>query len=109
MLRQEGVFRGWKVDLHRPFVRSRFGFDYLDHALDIRIFPDRSWQIEDEDEFEEIQRLGIIDEAEAEGVWSELRVAIEQIESWAAPFSEAWERWHPIWMLPALPSGWAIP
>jgi protein associated with RNAse G/E len=33
-------------------LRSPVGFDYLDHELDLHVYPDRRWELLDVDEFE---------------------------------------------------------
>ena len=105
---EEGVFDGWYVNLERPLSRSVVGFDYLDQELDIQVRPDRSWELIDEDEFEEAQRLGVIEPDEAAAVRAEAERMIQRIEAWEAPFSEGWERWkpEPSWKVPSLPFGW---
>lgn len=47
----DGVFRGWYINLEEPIGRWHGGYDLQDHALDIWVYPDRSWQWKDEDEF----------------------------------------------------------
>jgi hypothetical protein len=81
------------------------GFDYLDLELDVRIEPSGSWRLEDEDELEEAQRLGVLDAAEADEVRAEAQRVIER---W--PFPTGWEDWRPdvSWGVPALPAGWDV-
>jgi predicted RNA-binding protein associated with RNAse of E/G family len=81
-------FVGWYVNLERPLVRSRVGWDYLDRELDILVAPDRSWRLLDEDEFETAQRLGVIDAEEAGSIIREAERLIGRIERWDPPFCE---------------------
>ena len=93
----------WYVNVERPLRRSRIGFDYLDLELDLLAWPDGSWELLDEDEFEESQRLGVIHPLEA----AEVRAEVDRVvETW--PFPTGWEDWEPdpAWTPPALPEGW---
>jgi Protein of unknown function (DUF402) len=99
------VFRSWYVNIERPLRRSHFGFDYLDLELDVRVDRDGSWRLEDDDELEEAQRLGVLDATEA----AEVRAEAERvIDEW--PFPTGWEDWRPDpgWELPQLPPGWDV-
>jgi len=103
-----GRFVGWYVNFERPLTRSQVGFDYLDQELDLRVRPDRSVEVLDEDEFEVAQRLSVISPAEAASVRDEAERAIEAIERWEPPFCDGWETWRPdpAWAIPFLPEGW---
>jgi Protein of unknown function (DUF402) len=97
----------WYVNLERPLRRSRVGFDYLDLELDLLAWPGGRWELLDEDEFEESQRLGVTAAAEAAEVRLE---AARVVETW--PFPTGWEGWEPEpgWEPPLLPAGWdAVP
>lgn len=106
----EGEFGGWYVNLERPLTRAPIGFDYLDQELDIYVRPDRSWELLDEDEFDEAQRLGVIAPEEAAAVRDEAARAVRTIEAWEPPFCDGWEGWQPDpgWAPPALPAGWDV-
>jgi hypothetical protein len=106
----EDVFDGWYVNLERPLERSELGFDYLDLELDIYVRPDRTWELLDEDEFEEAKRLGVIAPEEAAAVRAEAARAVRMIEAWESPFCDGWERWRPdpAWRTPVLPAGWDV-
>lgn len=105
---EDGRFDGWYVNLERPLVRRARGFDYLDRELDIYVRPDGSWEYLDEDEFEEAQRLGVIEADEASAVRQEAERVIARIEAWGEPFCDGWEAWRPDpdWDVPDLPPGW---
>jgi len=82
----DGTFRSWYVNIERPLRRSPAGFDYLDLELDVRVEPDGSWWLDDEDELAEAQRLGVLDAAEAAEVRAEAQRVIDE---W--PFPTGWE------------------
>ena len=101
----DGTFRSWYVNIERPLRRSPAGFDYLDLELDVRVEPDGSWWLDDEDELAEAQRLGVLDAAEAAEVRAEAQRVVDE---W--PFPTGWEDWRPDagWELPQLPPGWDV-
>jgi len=103
-----GAFVCWYVNFERPLTRSRVGFDYLDLELDLRVRPDRTVEVLDEDEFEEAQSLGVIGPEEAAYVRVEAKRMIASIERWEPPFCDGWEEWRPdpSWEIPSLPVGW---
>lgn len=101
-------FRNWYVNLEEPLVRWAGGVDSEDHFLDIAVYPDRSWEWKDEDEFVQAQRAGLMSAGQALRVRDAGRAAVGLIESWAAPFDAGWENWRPdpAWTVPPLPGDW---
>ncbi|WP_432066925.1 cytidylyl-2-hydroxypropylphosphonate hydrolase [Streptomyces sp. C10-9-1] len=104
----EWQFKSWYVNLEEPHTRWPGGVDSEDHYLDISVYPDRSWLWRDEDEFEQAQRVGLMDAATAERVRAAGRAAVAAITAWEAPFSSGWQDWRPDphWPLPELPADW---
>jgi hypothetical protein len=101
-------FRNWYVNLEEPRRRWARGIDSEDHFLDIAVYPDRSWEWKDEDEFAQAQRVGLIGAAQADRVRAAGRAAVEAISAWGPPFSDGWESWRPdpSWTVPELPADW---
>lgn len=50
MLRDDGVY--YYVNLSSPFVYDSKSLKYIDYDLDVKVFPDMSYMILDEDEYE---------------------------------------------------------
>lgn len=46
----DGTFRNWYVNLEVPLGRTESTVDRCDGALDVEVFPDRTWRWKDEDE-----------------------------------------------------------
>jgi hypothetical protein len=89
--------------------RTAVGFDYMDHALDVRITPDRSsWSWKDEDELEEAVARGIFTAEEARSFHVEGERAVRRVLDREPPFDEPWEDWrpNPTWRVPTFPIGW---
>lgn len=98
----DGTFNGWYVNFERPLTCSPLGFDYLDRELDLLVRPDRTTELLDEDEFEQAQRLGVIEADEAAAVLAELERVRGVVERWESPFCDGWETWLPD------PDGWDV-
>lgn len=54
MLREDGVY--YYCNISSPFVYSNKVLKYIDYDLDVKVFPDMSYTLLDEDEFEEHKR-----------------------------------------------------
>jgi hypothetical protein len=102
-------FKNWYVNLEEPLSRWSHGVDSEDHFLDIAVYPDRSWEWKDEDEFAQAQCAGLMDAGQAERVRVAGRAAVELITAWGPPFADGWEDWRPdpAWPTPVLPADWA--
>jgi hypothetical protein len=96
-------FLGWYVQLQAPVRPSRFGLDTTDHALDVWVRPDGSWEWKDEADLAEAVELGVFDDAEAAAI----RAEGERVAA-AAPWPTGWEGWRPdpSAAIPSLPDGW---
>jgi hypothetical protein len=96
----EWTFLGWYVQLQDPLRRTRFGFDTRDHALDVWVEPDGSWEWKDEDELARAVELGLFGPEEA----SAARATGERVVA-ERPWPTGWEDWRPdpAWQLPRLP------
>jgi hypothetical protein len=108
LFESDGSPRGWYVNLQTPLERTAFGFDTVDHLLDVLIPLDRSsWAWKDEDELAEAIAIGMFSEDDAVALryWGER--AVEHLLLRLPPFDEPWEDWRPdpAWA-PELPPGW---
>ncbi|MGV9554317.1 cytidylyl-2-hydroxypropylphosphonate hydrolase [Streptomyces sp. NPDC003522] len=101
-------FKNWYVNFEEPLARWDGGVDSEDHFLDLCVYPDRSWDWRDEDEFAQAQRDGLMDASVAERVREAGRSAVEVVRAWGAPFADGWEDWRPdrSWTVPSLPRDW---
>lgn len=101
-------FKNWYVNLESPLARWGGGVDSEDHFLDICVYPDRTWNWLDEDEFAQAQQDGLMDAQAAERVREAGHSAVEVIHAWGAPFSDGWQHWrpNPAWGVPSLPDDW---
>ena len=80
----------WYVQLQSPIAERDGVVETMDHALDVFVSPDGSWQWKDEDDFAEAQALGVFTPAEAAAVRAEGERAIA-----AKPWPTGWEQWRP--------------
>jgi hypothetical protein len=100
--------RNWYVNLEEPRLRWSGGVDSEDHVLDIAVYPDRTWEWKDEDEFAAAREAGLIDAAKAARIRAAGQAALREVERWGWPFRDGWEDWRPdpSWSAPALPADW---
>ncbi|WP_027343838.1 DUF402 domain-containing protein [Hamadaea tsunoensis] len=114
---EEGVFRGWYVNLEEAGVRwddgDVAGVDIVDQDLDIWVEPDRTWVWKDEEEF--VERLAYGPDywvADGDAVRAEGERVVKQIEAGAFPFDGQLldVSLDPLWTGPAgVPAGWDRP
>jgi len=87
-----GRFRGYYVNLQAPIKRSPFGFDSLDHVLDIVIDPSGAWHWKDEDEFDEAIQRGLFTHQEALDIRAEGERVVASLPHL---LPTGWEDWLP--------------
>jgi hypothetical protein len=100
------TLREWYVNFERPSrPRTPFGFDYVDCALDLVVYPDGTHQLLDEDELEEGLKSGVLTAEDAAAAYAD---AEKLLAEW--PFPTGWEDWRPDpgWEPPTLPAGWDV-
>lgn len=108
---EHGAFQHWYINLEEPFRRTPFGFDYLDHLLDIVVQPDRTrWEWKDEEEFAQAQATGIFTSEQARAIRAEGERALAHLRANRPPFDRGWEQWRPSlgWPIPILPQDWDV-
>ena len=103
-----GEFLGWYVNLQSKLIRTRLGFDFRDHQLDIVVEPDRCWKWKDRDELDLSVSQGRMTPEAGRAVRKEGKRAVVEIERGAGIYSEGWENWRPDASLPRpyLPADW---
>src|SRR5690606_25399999 len=91
-----------------PFRRTKIGFQTMDLMLDILVRPDRTWEMKDEDEFNELVGRLLIGPQTAKRVRDGVAEVLSKSQCRGAPFDEEWVRWRPdpSWQIPRLPAGW---
>ncbi len=102
------LFQGWVVNLQSELWRTRLGFDFRDHQLDIVVEPNRDWRWKDQGELDLAVALGRMTPAQGKAVGEEGRRAVEEIERNGGLYSEGLERWRPDALLtrPKLRADW---
>jgi hypothetical protein len=79
--------------------------DTLDLMIDLVAEPDLSaWRWKDEDEYAQLQALGVIGAAEVARIEAARERAVALVERRGGPFAEEWPSWRPdpAWPLPSL-------
>lgn len=101
----------WYVNFEVSFARrSGIGIDTFDLFLDLIVEPDLSgysWKDEDEDEYAQGRRLGLVDDSLHALVDVARERALGLLQNCAGPFAGSWPAWapDPDWPLPLLPHG----
>jgi hypothetical protein len=86
----------WYINLESGLERTRAGFDYIDHFLDVVVEPDMSaWRWKDEDELAEALERGLVSRAQAEAFRAEGERAVAHLLARRPPYDERWEEWRP--------------
>ncbi len=91
----DGVFQGWYVNLQSRLTRTRLGFDFRDHQLDVIVDPDRSWKWKDRDELDLAVSQGRMTPEAGRAVLNEGKRAVDEIEGPGGLYAEGWENWRP--------------
>lgn len=107
-----GEHLGWYVNFQRPYRRTSLGIEAMDLMLDLVVEPDRTWRWKDQHEFEQLERLGLLDDDSVERVRRSREVVVASIEAGRPPFCDPYPQWTPNgdWPIPTLPAGWeAVP
>ena len=89
------VFQGWYVNLQSKLCRTRLGFDFRDHQLDIIVEPNRNWRWKDQDELDLAVELGRLTPVQGKAVREEGLLAVIEIERNGGLYSESLEQWCP--------------
>jgi predicted RNA-binding protein associated with RNAse of E/G family len=98
------TLREWYVNFERPLrPRSSIGFEYVDLALDLVVYPDGTHKLLDEDELKEALERGVLTREDAAAAYADAAMLTQE---W--PFPTGWEDWRPDpgWEPPTLPAGW---
>jgi hypothetical protein len=100
-----GTPLNWYVNFERPPVRTPSGVDTFDVMIDLVAEPDLSaWRWKDEDEYAQLQDLGLVAAAEVAQIEAARERAVALVERRGGPFAGDWSSWRadPAWPLPAL-------
>lgn len=102
-----GAWTSWYVNLEKPLEASRLGYDYLDHKLDLLLYPDGSHRWKDEDHLEDGVAMGNFSRDDAEAIREAGERVLARFQAGWRPFEE-WLEWRPdpSWGVPVLPEGW---
>ena len=93
MLRKDGVY--FYCNLSSPFVYDQQTIKYIDYDLDVKVFPDLSYRILDEDEYHKhSNEMGYSLEVQ-EIIKQQLDILINMIETRRGPFAPGFaEYWY---------------
>jgi hypothetical protein len=100
-----GTFECWYVNLELPRGRTAHTTDRVDGALDVVVYPDRTWRWKDEDEADAAVAAGRITADDLSRLRAEGERQIALAEAGAFPYDGTWcdFRPDPDWARPVLP------
>ncbi len=99
----------WYVNLQEPVRRTRIGFDYTDHLLDLVISADfQKWHWKDQGELREACARGLLPLSKTQAIQEEGERVLASVMAGRPPFSTTWSDWSPdpTWPVPELPANW---
>ncbi|MGE3285299.1 MAG: DUF402 domain-containing protein [Pseudonocardia sp.] len=96
----------WYVNLEAPHRRDELGVLSDDRVVDLVVDPQRRIEWKDLDELEGAVASGRFTRAQADSFVADAHDALREVEVWASPFCDGWERWDPdpAWPRPELPA-----
>jgi len=93
MLREDGIY--YYCNISSPYVYNEETVKYIDYDLDIKVFPDMSYIILDEDEYEEHRREMNYPDKIDYILQENMKLLIQWIELKRGPFSSGFvEKWY---------------
>ncbi|WP_129662686.1 DUF402 domain-containing protein [Phytoactinopolyspora endophytica] len=103
---EEWNHRCWYINLEDAHRRDAAGIVTRDHELDVVVWPDRTTEIQDEDDLAASVAAGRYTEADAAQYARDAEAAVQAVQEWTPPFSSGWESWRPdpAWPIPQMPA-----
>ncbi|MCP4306580.1 MAG: DUF402 domain-containing protein [bacterium] len=107
---QDRRFTGWYLNLQKPYQRTSFGIDTLDHELDIVVGVNGDWRFKDADLLEECVEARRFSRVEADTILAEGHRLGQMLDDGKQWWDRSWSTWTPPpqWDVPLmLPADWA--
>lgn len=93
MLRKDGVY--FYCNISSPFVYDQKAIKYIDYDLDVKVFPDFTYKILDEDEYRKHKSEMDYPEEIQSIIYQQLDILIDMIENRRGPFAPGFaEHWY---------------
>ena len=95
--------------LHVVIQRTRIGFDYTDHLLDLVISADlKDWRWKDQNELRQACAHGLLPLSKALAIQAEGEHVLASVKAGRPPFATTLSNWSPdpTWPVPELPANW---
>ncbi|RCW62833.1 nucleoside tri-diphosphate phosphatase [Saliterribacillus persicus] len=97
MLRDDGIY--YYCNISSPFVFEKGAVKYIDYDLDVKVFPDMTYILLDEDEYE-VHRHEMDYPKELDGIlWRNVEYLLRWIRQRKGPFSpEFVDQWYELYL-----------
>ncbi|MFS0752475.1 DUF402 domain-containing protein [Oceanobacillus sp. 1P07AA] len=97
MLRNDGIY--YYCNISSPFVYDGEALKYIDYDLDVKVFPDMTFQLLDEDEYEEHRNLMNYPQVIDRILHQQLEILIRWIRQGKGPFSPDFvDNWYEMYL-----------
>jgi len=97
MLRNDGIY--YYCNISSPFVYDGEALKYIDYDLDVKVFPDMTFQLLDEDEYEEHRNLMNYPQVIDQILHQQLEILIRWIRQGRGPFSADFvDNWYEMYL-----------
>ncbi|WP_174615972.1 nucleoside tri-diphosphate phosphatase [Virgibacillus ihumii] len=93
MLRTDGIY--YYCNISSPFIFDHEALKYIDYDLDVKVYPDMTWDLLDEDEYEE-HRAVMNYPSVLDGIlWKNVRILLHWIRQGKGPFAADFiDKWY---------------
>lgn len=96
MLKQDGIY--YYCNISSPFVWDDEAIKYIDYDLDLKVYPDWTYQILDEDEYAIHMDKMNYPEKMKEVIEDQLQVLIDKVKKRESPFNtEEIKKWYEVY------------
>ncbi|WP_027964186.1 nucleoside tri-diphosphate phosphatase [Halalkalibacillus halophilus] len=93
MIRNDGIY--YYCNISSPYTIDGEGIKYIDYDLDIKVFPDMTYKVLDEDEFAQHSKEMDYPDDLKEILYNQLRILETWVQQRKGPFeAEFAERWY---------------
>lgn len=93
MLRTDGIY--YYCNISSPFIFDQEALKYIDYDLDVKVYPDMTWDLLDEDEYEEHRAAMNYPEVLDGILWKNVRILLHWIRQGKGPFAPDFiDQWY---------------
>lgn len=93
MLRTDGIY--YYCNISSPFIFDHEALKYIDYDLDVKVYPDMTWDLLDEDEYEEHKAVMNYPYVLDGILWKNIHILLHWIRQGKGPFAPDFiDQWY---------------